>query len=113
MSTAVAVPEVEEEVFEGDETSDELERLYHVILLDDNDHTYDYVVEMLMKIFSFSEQKAFQHTVEVDTEGHTRLITCALEEAEKKRDLIHAYGPDPRLPRSLGSMAALVEPAEK
>ncbi len=25
--------------------------LYHVVLLDDDDHTYDYVVEMLTKIF--------------------------------------------------------------
>jgi ATP-dependent Clp protease adaptor protein ClpS len=67
---------------------------------------------MLTKIFGFSEQKAYDHTVEVDSQGHTRLLTCPLEEAEKKRDQIHAYGADWRLPRSLGSMAALIEPAE-
>ena len=27
---------------------------YHVVLLDDNDHTYEYVVEMLTKIFCHS-----------------------------------------------------------
>jgi ATP-dependent Clp protease adaptor protein ClpS len=67
---------------------------------------------MLMELFSFSEQKAYEHTVEVDTKGHTRLITCALSEAEKKRDQIHAYGADWRLERSRGAMAALIEPAE-
>jgi ATP-dependent Clp protease adaptor protein ClpS len=110
MSTAVAIPEVEEQVRAGDESRDELARLYHVILLDDDDHTYEYVIEMLTQIFAFSEQKAYEHTVEVDTHGHTRLITCSLEEAEKKRDQVHAFGPDWRLPRSLGSMAALIEP---
>ena len=112
MSTAVAIPEVEEDVRRGHKSEDELARLYHVILLDDNDHTYEYVIEMLMEIFSFSEEKAYVHTVEVDTKGHTRLSTCSLREAEKKRDQIHAYGPDRRLPRSLGSMAALIEPAD-
>lgn len=88
-----------------------VEPLYHVILLNDEDHTYDYVIEMLRKIFGFAESRALKHAVEVDTQGATRLITCSLEEAELKRDQIHAYGPDPRLPRSPGSMAAVVEPA--
>src|SRR5215475_13584215 len=103
-STA-AFPEMEDDV------SDQVQPLYHVILLNDEDHTYDYVVEMLQKIFGFSEAKAFSHAVEVDTNGTTILITCELEKAEHKRDLIHSYGPDWRLPRSLGSMAAVVEPA--
>jgi ATP-dependent Clp protease adaptor protein ClpS len=103
--SAAAYPEVE------DDTSDQLQTLYHVILLNDEDHTYDYVVEMLEKIFGFSESRAFSHAVEVDTKGTTILVTCELEEAERKRDLIHTYGRDWRLPRSLGSMAAVVEPA--
>ena len=113
MGTTVALPEVDEEILEGDDASSELDRLYHVILLDDNDHTVPYVVEMLMKIFGFSEEKAYFHTVEVDTTGHTRLITCGIQEAERKRDHIHAHGRDYRLPRCLGSMAALIEPAER
>lgn len=103
-STSV-LPEIEED------TTDQLQPLYHVILLNDDDHTYDYVVEMLQKIFGFSESKALSHAVEVDTKGTTILLTCELEKAERKRDLIHSYGPDWRLPRSAGSMAAVVEPA--
>jgi ATP-dependent Clp protease adaptor protein ClpS len=112
MSTAVAMPEVEEVVREDHESQDELARLYHVILLNDDDHTDLYVVEMLCEIFSFTEEKAYDHVIEVDTEGHTRLTTCSLPEAEKKRDQVHAYGADWRLERSLGSMAALIEPAD-
>lgn len=85
--------------------------LYHVILLNDEDHTYDYVVEMLVKIFKISDATAFGHAVEVDTKGTVIVLTCELSKAELKRDQIHGYGPDWRLPRSMGSMAAIVEPA--
>jgi len=85
--------------------------LYRVVLLDDNDHTYDYVIEMLQKIFIFSLDEAYRHAEEVDRTGRTVLITCELPEAEFSRDQIHAYGPDWRLPRSQGSMRAVIEPA--
>jgi len=90
---------------------EELVPLYRVVLLDDDDHTYDYVIEMLQKIFIFSKNQAYRHAEEVDTAGRTVLITCELNEAEFGRDQIHAYGPDWRLPRSKGSMSAVVEPA--
>lgn len=90
---------------------DQMVPLYRVVLLDDNDHTYDYVIEMLQKIFIFPLDEAYRHAEEVDRCGRTVLITCELGEAEFARDQIHAYGPDWRLPRSKGSMAAVVEPA--
>ena len=85
--------------------------LYRVVLLDDDDHTYDYVIEMLQKIFIFSAEQALRHAQEVDAVGRTILMTCELPEAEFARDQIHGYGRDWRLPRSAGSMAAIVEPA--
>jgi ATP-dependent Clp protease adaptor protein ClpS len=88
---------------------EELTPLYRVVLLDDDDHTYDYVIEMLQKIFVFSLEQAFRHAEEVDTSGRTALITCELREAEFSRDQIHAYGPDWRLERSKGSMSAIIE----
>jgi len=90
---------------------EELVPLYRVVLLDDDDHTYDYVIEMLQKIFIFSKDQAYRHAEEVDSAGRTVLITCELPEAEFARDQIQAYGPDWRLPRSKGSMSAVVEPA--
>jgi len=90
---------------------EELVPLYHVVLLDDDDHTYDYVVEMLQHLFLLSAAQAFRHAVEVDTTGRTVVITCERPQAEFARDQIHAYGADWRLPRSKGSMSALIEPA--
>lgn len=90
---------------------DQLVPLYHVVLLDDNDHTYDYVIEMLQTIFIFTTDQAYRHAEEVDRRGRTVLITCELPQAEFARDQIHGYGPDWRLIRSRGSMSAIVEPA--
>ncbi|HJT89434.1 MAG TPA: ATP-dependent Clp protease adaptor ClpS [Bryobacteraceae bacterium] len=84
--------------------------LYRVVLLDDNDHTYDYVIEMLQRIFVFTADEAYRHAEEVDRCGRTVLIICELPQAEFARDQIHGYGPDWRLGRSKGSMSAVVEP---
>ena len=85
--------------------------LYRVVLLDDNDHTYDYVIEMLQQLFIFTLDQAYRHAEEVDRSGRTVIITCELAQAEFGRDQIHAYGRDWRLERSRGSMSAVVEPA--
>jgi ATP-dependent Clp protease adaptor protein ClpS len=85
--------------------------LYRLVLMDDDDHTYDYVIEMLQKIFIFSSEQALRHAQEVDAAGRTVLITCELPEAEFGRDQVHGYGPDWRLNRSKGPMSATIEPA--
>ncbi len=85
---------------------------YHVVLLDDDDHTYAYVIEMLMKLFGHSEAKAFQMAQEVDRSGRVIVDTTTKERAELKRDQIHASGPDWRIDYCQGSMSATIEPAE-
>jgi ATP-dependent Clp protease adaptor protein ClpS len=85
--------------------------LYNVVLLDDNDHTYDYVIEMLQKLFICTLDEAWRHAEEVDHTGRTIVLTCELPQAEFARDQIHACGPDWRLPRSQGAMRAILEPA--
>jgi ATP-dependent Clp protease adaptor protein ClpS len=86
---------------------------YHVVLLNDDDHTYEYVIEMLGKIFGYGIDKAFRMAREVDTAGRVIVWTGSLEQAEVKRDRIHGYGADPRIPRCKGSMSAIIEPADE
>jgi len=86
--------------------------LYHVVLINDDDHTYEYVIEMLGKLFGHDETKAYLMAREVDTSGRVIVDTTTLERAELKRDQIHAYGADPRLERCAGSMSSVIEPAE-
>jgi ATP-dependent Clp protease adaptor protein ClpS len=92
-------------------TKDELSKLYHVIILNDEEHTFDYVIEMLQAVFNMPYATAVARTLEAHTTGSSIVLTTNLEEAESKRDQVHAYGPDWRMPNSRGSVAALVEPA--
>jgi len=85
---------------------------YHVILHDDDDHSYEYVIEMLGKVFGHSVLKAFKMAEEVDATGRVIVDTTTLERAELKRDQIHGYGKDYRIPRCKGAMRATIEPAE-
>ncbi len=84
---------------------------YNVILLNDDDHSYDYVVLMLNKIFGHPPEKGLKMALEVDQTGRVVVATTNLELAELKRDQIHDFGPDPLIPRCKGSMSAVVEPA--
>ncbi|MCA1687066.1 MAG: ATP-dependent Clp protease adaptor ClpS [Actinobacteria bacterium] len=84
---------------------------YNVILLDDNDHSYEYVIHMLKKLFGHPPEKGYRMAVEVDTTGRVIVATTHLEQAELKRDQIQAFGPDPLIPRCKGSMSATIEPA--
>jgi ATP-dependent Clp protease adaptor protein ClpS len=93
------------------EQQDELTPQYHVVLLDDDHHTYDYVIEMLQRLFLMSAHQAFRHAQEVDTTGRTIVLTCDLPAAEFARSQIQSYGPDWRMPESKGSMSAIIEPA--
>ncbi len=106
-----AVPEVMTETSVEDLTK--LIPQFHVVLLDDNDHSYDYVIEMLMDLFSHSERKAYEMACEVDNKGRVIVETTYKERAEMKRDQIHSYGADWRIPHCKGSMSATVEPAEE
>lgn len=83
---------------------------YNVILWDDSDHSYEYVIQMLKELFRFPIERGFQIAKEVDTSGRAILLTTTREHAELKRDQIHAYGKDQYIERCQGSMSATIEP---
>lgn len=84
---------------------------YNVILLDDDDHTYDYVIRMLGQIFSIAVERAFELACEVDRGKRVIVMTTTREHAELKQEQIHAYGRDPLIPHCKGSMTSVIEPA--
>lgn len=84
---------------------------YHVILLDDSDHSYDYVVLMMKQLFRLPIETGFKIAKEVDQAGRAICLTTSLEHAELKRDQIHAFGKDELVAQCKGSMSAMIEPA--
>ena len=85
---------------------------YHVILWNDNAHTYEYVIQMLTELFGYQPERGFKMAQEVDTQGRVIVLTTTREHAELKRDQIHAYGKDVLIAGCKGSMWATIEPSE-
>ena len=101
-------PELEEVSVSDDLASD---KPWNVILLDDNDHSYEYVIEMLGVLFGYSIDKAYQMACEVDNRKRVIVWTGHLERAEAYQSAIHEFGADWRMDISRGSMRAALEQA--
>lgn len=83
---------------------------YHVILWNDEEHSFEYVIRMMTRLFGHPAEKGFQIADEVHRRGRAICMTTTLELAELKRDQIHGFGPDGRIAACKGSMWATVEP---
>ncbi len=83
---------------------------YNVILWNDNDHSYEYVMVMMRELFGHPVERGFQLAFEVDKMGRCICLTTTREHAELKLEQIHAFGSDPLVPRCVGSMSGTIEP---
>lgn len=84
---------------------------YNVVLLNDDDHSVDYVVRMLGELFGHPLARGLEIAREVHFRGRSVVATTNLEQAELKREQIESFGPDPLISHCKGSMSAAVEPA--
>lgn len=84
---------------------------YHVIILNDEEHTFDYVIELLTKLFAHPLQTAIELTWRVHLSGRAVVYTTHKEKAELKRDQVLSYGADPRMSISKGPLGCYIEPA--
>ena len=85
--------------------------LWNVVLLDSDDHSYEYVMELAMRLFAFPLERAFKAAQKVDKDGRAVLLTTHKELAELKIEQIRTFGRDPRVSACAGAMSALIEPA--
>lgn len=111
MSDGLTAVVGQKELQEADAARPKRQPRYNVILWNDDDHTYEYVVRMLRDLFGHPIEKGFQLAREVDTVGRVVVLTTTKEHAELKRDQIHAYGKDDLIRNCKGSMTATIEPA--
>ena len=67
---------------------------YAVVLFNDDEHSFQYVVETLMKVFGYPLEKSYSLTLQVHNEGKGTVWSGSREVAELKRDQIRSAGPD-------------------
>ena len=85
--------------------------LWQVVLLDDQEHTDTYVINMMKELFNLPGERATQIAEAVDTAGRASVFIAHKELAELKRDQILGFGRDPQVSSCKGSMNAVIEPA--
>lgn len=96
---------------EKTESSTRVQRPHNVVLLNDDDHSVAYVVDMCSKVFGMSKQRGVKVAEEVHFTGRSIVFSGSLEVAELKQEQVHSFGPDARIPRCKGSMTAVIEQA--
>ena len=99
------------DVIVEDDPEIELEKRYHLLLHDSDDHSYEYVIEMLGAIFNYSREKAFALASLIDGNGKGIVETSDYDTVSRHQNQIHAYGPDPRIPHCKGPLSATIEEA--
>ncbi|HMF17240.1 MAG TPA: ATP-dependent Clp protease adaptor ClpS [Gemmataceae bacterium] len=113
MTETITIPETSRRLKEKEEREEKVKKQppYNVVLINDDDHSFDYVIAMLQQLFGHPREKGMQMAWTVHTQGRVIVDTTSKERAELKRDQIHAFGPDPLIARCQGSMSATIEPA--
>ena len=84
---------------------------YNVIVLNDEEHTFEYVIELLTKLFKHSLLMAEKLTWQIHNSGRAIVLTTHKELAELKCEQVREYGPDPRMSISKGPLGCYIEPA--
>jgi ATP-dependent Clp protease adaptor protein ClpS len=85
---------------------------YNVLLWDDDQHSYEYVIDMMGKVFGHAPGKALRIAFEVDHHGVAICLTTTLEHAELKCQQIMGFGRDHLIATSVGSMKSTIERVE-
>lgn len=111
MSETITLPRTSRRLKEQEDQETKRQPPYHVILLNDDDHSFDYVIAMMQQLFGHPVERGWQIADTVHHTGRAIVDTTSKERAELKRDQIHAFGADPGIPRCKGSMSAVIEPA--
>jgi ATP-dependent Clp protease adaptor protein ClpS len=84
---------------------------FHVILENDDYHSFEFVVDVLRKALGFNEQRAIQVTHEAHTKGRAICWTGSKEVAELKVEQILGFHEIRLDGRKLGPLGVAIEPA--
>jgi ATP-dependent Clp protease adaptor protein ClpS len=64
---------------------------YHVILENDDHHSFEFVVDVLRKALGYASERAHQLTMQAHTTGRAAVWTGSKEVAELKADQIRTF----------------------
>ena len=74
---------------------------YAVVVFNDDDHTFNYVIACFQKIFGYDVEKCFNLAVGIHENGREVVWTGSKEVAEFKKEQIENFGPDHEAKRKI------------
>ena len=83
---------------------------YNVVLLNDDHHSMEFVVRVLVKVFGFGLEKCFQLMLHAHDTGRSIVWTGPKEVAELKVEQISTFH-ETRGTKDLGALGCEIEPA--
>ncbi len=75
---------------------------YAVIVLNDEEHSFRYVIDTFSKVFGYPREKSYSLALHIHTHGQGIVWSGSKEVAELKRDQIRAVGPDFHAEKKIG-----------
>jgi ATP-dependent Clp protease adaptor protein ClpS len=69
-------------------------KMYAILMLNDDDHTFDYVTVLLNKIFKHPVRKCHELAQSIHKHGKTVVWTGTLEHCELKVEQVNHFEPD-------------------
>jgi ATP-dependent Clp protease adaptor protein ClpS len=111
VTTESSLPEVTVRPREKEKKQTQRLPPYHVILENDDHHTFEFVVESLQKALSYSQERAYQLTMQAHTAGRAVVWTGPKEVAELKADQIRSFHEIRAPGANLGPLSCYIEPA--
>ncbi len=86
---------------------------YNVILMNDDDHSMDFVVDVLRKVFGYPLERSFELMLTAHETGCAVVWTGPKEVAELKAEQISTFHEtSQRTGKDLGPLSVRIEPAE-
>lgn len=94
-----------------EETNTRRQPPYHVILENDDVHTFDFVISVLRKVFGFVEERAYQLAFEAHSRGRSIVWTGTKELGELKVEQVRSFSQILDDGRKIGPLGVSLEPA--
>ena len=92
-----------------DNVGDAHDPFHRLVLLNDEEHTYQFVVDLLVRSFGASQMEACEKAIEINRDGKASVFIGPFDAAQHLRDIVVAAGADPTLPDSTGPLQVVIE----
>jgi ATP-dependent Clp protease adaptor protein ClpS len=87
-------------------------KMWHVILMNTDHHTFEFVVKLLMTIFNKDFDEACALTQAIHKQGQAICETTHKERAELLQEKVKGYGADPNMKGKPYPLPCFIEPTE-